>query len=249
MNLFQRAFHLSHFIFPKGGTCVEFGVFKGATFAYQAEQVLTQYKNTKIVGFDSWKGLPEETPGVWAPERHNPGEYFAQKNEVLLKLSQIGANTKDPRFKLVDGFFEDTLTDALRKTIDRLIFVNVDVDIHRSTIELLDFLGPLLRPGVIIYWDDWKDPRDEGPNAWGEHLAWDEWHAKHDHIEVETIEVNPVNQRIMIVSRVRDTALSTDQPSMYDIRCRAMQLAESNGDSSKKSNCNFFARIKTKLLK
>ena len=123
MNIFKRSFHLSHFIFPTGGTCLEFGVFKGATYAYQAEQILKKYNNSSIIGFDSWLGLPDETQGIWAPKRHEPGNYCADKDEVLLKLSRIGASTNDHRFKLVDGFFEKTLTDDLRKTINDLIFV------------------------------------------------------------------------------------------------------------------------------
>ena len=40
-------------------------------------------------------------------------------------------------------------------SLSSLIFVNVDVDLYISTIQLLDFIKPLMRPGMIIYWDDW----------------------------------------------------------------------------------------------
>ena len=218
MNLFQRAFHLGHYIFPEGGTCLEFGVFTGETYCYQAEQMLQQYEASRLIGFDSWQGLPDETEGVWAPDRHQPGEFSAPKAEVLDKLDKLGAEAGGDRFQLIDGFFSESLTNDLRRGIGDLIFVNIDVDIYKSTIELLDFVGPILRPGVILYWDDWKDPKDQHAEDWGEHLAWEHWLQKQDWLRVETLEVNPVNQRTMIVTEVTGSRLSSPLPSMCDIR-------------------------------
>ncbi len=202
---------------------MEFGVYKGSTYCWQAQQILRKYHNSSLIGFDSWQGLPVETGGVWIPERHAPREFKAGKIEVLEKLKEIGVKANDGRFRLVDGFFKDSLTDKLRHEIHDVIFINVDVDIHRSTIELLDFVRPLLRPGVVIYWDDWKDPKDENDEAWGEHLAWSQWYPKQDGLRVETIEVNPVNQRSMLVTRVGTERLSS--PSISHIRYRALDLS------------------------
>lgn len=225
MSLFHAAFHLAHFLFPNGGTCLEFGVNKGNTYCYQAEQILTRYPKSSLIGFDSWQGLPEETPGVWAPERHSLGALAVQKSEVLERLRHLGALAGDARFRFVDGFFSESLTDLLRRELCDVIFINVDVDIHRSTLELLDFGRPLLRPGVVLYWDDWKDPRDESPQAWGEDLAWTEWCSRQDGLQVETIEVNPVNQRSMVVTQVGEQRLSPPLPSLADIRYHALSLA------------------------
>lgn len=195
MNLFQRAFHLAHFIFPDGGTTLEFGVFRGGTYAYQAEQILKHYPRDVLIGFNSWQGLPAETEGVWAPERHAAGKYAAPKDEVKGKLGALGISDADPRFRLVDGFYSESLTPSLRDEIGPIVFVNIDVDIYSSTIELLDFIGPMLRPGVVLYWDDWKDPRDAHNGEWGEHRAWHDWLVKHPGVAAETIEVNPVEQK------------------------------------------------------
>ena len=253
MSLFHRAFDLAHFVFPNGGTCLEFGVYTGGTYSYQAQQILTKYRDSSIVGFDSWKGLPEESDGVWAPERHDPCELAAPKTAVLEKLACLGVEPTDGRFRLVDGYFSDTLTDELRREIHDVIFINVDVDIHRSTIELLDFVRPLLRPGVVIYWDDWKDPKDESAEAWGEHLAWSQWYPKQDRFQVETIEVNPVNQRSMLATRDGDRGLSAPLPSISDIRYHAYGLGEMEGsrehDSSPESDPDYesFLRMKNRL--
>jgi len=226
VNLIQRAFHLAHFIFPKGGTCLEFGVFEGGTYSYQASEIMRQYPYSSLVGFDSWHGLPEEAAGVWFPKRHEKGGYSAQKTKVIQKLQAIGVSVNDQRFRFVDGFYSESLTDHLRDEISNVIFINIDVDIYRSTIEVLEFIRPLLRPGVIIYWDDWKDPKDEGAQAWGEHLAWENWFTKQQDFTVETLEVNPVNQRTMIVVAVDGQRMMAPLPTICDIRYHAQELAD-----------------------
>ena len=206
-GLFKNAFHLAHKIFPNGGTCLEFGVFRGNSYFYQASHIKETYKNSKLIGFDSWMGLPEETSSVWRPRTHAKGEYCSTKDNVLNKLESTNL-LGDERFSFVDGFYSDSLTPELQKTISNVIFINVDVDIYQSTIELLDFVKPLLRPGVIIYWDDWKDPRANNPELWGEHLAWDHWTTKNPTFKAELVETNWVNQRIMVFTEANGGQLS-----------------------------------------
>lgn len=227
MSLFERAFHLAHFIFPEGGSCLEFGVFRGGTFSYQADQINKHYPSSKLTGFDSWQGLPEETPGVWIPERHAKGEYAAPKEEVLRKLGACNLSIDDARFQLVDGFYSDSLTPEVRSELTDLIFVNIDVDIYSSTIELLDFIEPMLRPGVILYWDDWKDPRDSHDKPWGEHAAWNDWSAKRPGIEVATLGSNEFLQQLMVVTVVNGSTLAKPLPSLCDIENKAIELERS----------------------
>ncbi len=202
MSLLERAFHLAHDIFPEGGACFEFGVFRGSSYVYQAEQIKKYYPSSSIAGFDSWQGLPDETEGVWIPERHARGEYAAPKDEVLRKLDLIGVIPDDKQFRLIDGFYSDSLVPELRETFDPLIFVNIDVDIYVSTIELLDFIEPMLRPGVVLYWDDWKDPRDVHGESWGEHKAWDDWTESRPRLETVYVGSNSANQQVMVVTAV-----------------------------------------------
>jgi O-methyltransferase len=210
MTLFQKAFHLAHYIFPIGGTCLEFGVYRGDTFVYQAEQ---KHPNDILIGFDSWQGLPADT--TWRPERHKVGEFQARKSEVVERLHG------HDNWKLVDGFFCDTLTSDLQQTISNVIFVNIDVDLYQSTKEVLTFIEPLLQIGTILYCDDWKDPQDNYPEPWGEHKAFGEWTRQAD---IETIEVNPVNQRYMVVTRNGNQQLPHD--TMCNIRYTALRLKE-----------------------
>ena len=92
-STFEKAFHLSNFIFPKGGTCLEFGVYVGNTYMYQVQHILNKYTNTKLIGFDSWQGLPPETEGIWYPDRHATGKFATTKD---VPLPQNGSNTIPP---------------------------------------------------------------------------------------------------------------------------------------------------------
>ncbi len=224
LTLLQRSFLLAQQIFPERGTCLEFGVYNGKTYIWQAEQIINQYPNTKLIGFDSWQGLPNESENVWCPGRHTPGKFTSAKDIVIEKLKDIGSKQNDRRFQFVDGFYENSLTDEVRKAINDVIFINVDVDLYKSTIELLDFVHPILRPGIIIYWDDWKDPRDKFEGEWGEHKAWHEWSAKHPEIVAEVIEITPLNHRNMIITSVCGKTCEDAGLDLCNIRRTAFNL-------------------------
>ena len=177
-------------------TCLEFGVYIGETYLATADYLLVNFPDTTLIGFDSWQGLPEETEGVWCPDRHAAGLFSSPKDRVLSGLINRGI-AADTRFQLVDGFFEHSLTKELQSKINNLIFVNIDVDIHKSTEELLEFIHPMIRTGLILYFDDWKDPKDTFDGKWGEHLAWEQFIDRHPEIKYETIKTNEYNQRLI----------------------------------------------------
>lgn len=222
MSTFSRAFELAHFLFPQGGTCLEFGVYAGGTYCWQAQRMLDAYKNDQLVGYDSWQGLPPEADGVWAPDRHAAGRFASPKECVLSRLS--GMRAIGPRFRLVDGFFKDSLTEAERCNVGEVIFINIDVDIYSSTIELLNFVEPLLRPGVVLYWDDWQDPNDDHPNEWGERKAWHDWISQHSQFGAETMEVNAINQRTMMITKTPTATM--DHGRIADIRYRLVSMSQ-----------------------
>ena len=189
-----EAFNRAHKNFPEGGTCLEFGVWTGISYINQAKLIVNQYPYSSLIGFDSWMGLPDEDKNVWKPDRHAAGNYKANKDVVLKKLEDMNL-INDSRFTLIDGFFEHSLNTDLQKRIYNLIFVNIDVDLYISCIQILEFIKPLLRPGVILYFDDWKDPDDKYNGKWGEHLAWEEFIIKYPDIKYRTLVVNELNQR------------------------------------------------------
>ena len=60
----------------------------------------------------------------------------------------------------------------MQQTIENLIFVNIDVDLYKSAVTVLEFITPLLQKGTIIYFDDWCGNSDE---ICGERLAFKQW--------------------------------------------------------------------------
>jgi hypothetical protein len=62
------------------------------------------------------------------------------------------------KVETIKGFYNDTLTDALRdEFVARkrpAMFVNVDSDLHESAVPVFAFIEPLIQPGSVIYMDD-----------------------------------------------------------------------------------------------
>jgi len=197
-------FELAHKYFPHGGTCLEFGVGQGTSYELMAKRIYYKYHHDILIGFDSWQGLPKETENVWFPERHGEGGMEFSKELVCKKLDKF-TDEHDPKFRFVDGFYSDSLTQEIQKSITNLIFVNIDVDLHKSTLEVLNFIKPLLQVNTILYFDDWKDPYDgerEDGSAWGEHRAWADWIANNQEIETEILDINVLNQHLMRVKSI-----------------------------------------------
>jgi len=208
-----QGLNLAHTIFPQGGTCLEFGVGWGISYSKIAKLLCNKYLNSKLTGFDSWQGLPEETSGVWYPDRHRKGNFCCNKFETISKIKEVVNIQENERFDIIDGFLTNTCTPELRNTISNLIFVNIDVDIHSSTLVLLDFIKPLLQLGTILYFDDWKDPIDIPlcSSNWGEHKAWEDWSLINLDIKTEVLKVNRLNQHLMIVTKIKDSSIPNSE--------------------------------------
>ena len=97
----------------------------------------------------------------------------------------------------------------------------------------------------MLYWDDWKDPRDDYHGKWGEHLAWEQWSSRHPDVAVETVEVNPLNQRIMIVMSANGVTAADTGFSLLEARRAAYRLA------SVPQDCDYerFLKLKNRLRK
>jgi hypothetical protein len=204
-NTFKQSFLAAQKLNPEGGVCLEFGVGMGRSFSWSLMQIVRNSPNSKLLGFDGWKGLPKEDSKVWCPDHHTEGKLCWSKAEIFKVFKDLGVLPyieNDPRFYIVDGWFCDTLTPALQKmvvSLGSLIFVNCDVDIFISTEQMLNWITPLLRVGTIIYLDDWRDPTDNNPafpeRKWGEHLAWEQWTQRNPNLKFELLVCNELDQR------------------------------------------------------
>ena len=81
-----------------------------------------------------------------------------------------------PGAALVVGWFDETLPGFLGQHEGPVDFLHVDCDLYSSTVTVLEHVGPRLRPGSVVVFDEYFNyPGWQG----GEHLAWQEYCARH----------------------------------------------------------------------
>lgn len=122
---------------------LEFGVYKGRTLRWWGQHLTLPA--ARLVGFDSFVGLPED----WRPDALRG--WFAPG---------VMPQFDDPRVSLVVGRFEKTLPCWEPPAHDQLI-VNVDCDLYFSTACVLTWLDAHLHHGMLVYFDDLLDRDDE----------------------------------------------------------------------------------------
>lgn len=140
-----------------GRDYAEFGLFKGYSF-HLAQKLADEHGlKPRFFGFDSFEGLPEITgPDQTPHDEFRKGQYACSRQEVEKNLTKAGVDWS--RTFLVEGYFEDTLTDDLvrRHGIRRIGMAMVDCDLYASTVTVLDWLRPLIGDRTILVMDDWN---------------------------------------------------------------------------------------------
>lgn len=126
------------------GLTLEFGVYHGRSLRLIAERV-----PSGIHGFDSFRGLPED----WT-EAEGAGSYSTggRKPEVSEHVT------------LHEGWFEETLPDFMAAHRQPVRLAHIDCDLYSSTRTVLEHIGPRLREGSILVFDDYL-----GFPGWREH--------------------------------------------------------------------------------
>lgn len=130
------------------GYGLEFGVQTGTSLGYIAAKM-------PAVGFDSFSGLPE----FWR-------KGFPRGSLKQTKLPMIGNS------RLVIGWFEDTLPVFDFNTVDPIALVHLDADLYSSTATALRWVGPHLKPGTVLVFDEWwgyPDAEDHEQRAFKEY--------------------------------------------------------------------------------
>jgi hypothetical protein len=128
---------------------LEFGVFEGRSMRWWSRNLRQPEAN--LVGFDSFEGLPED----WRPGL-DAGHFSTGKPPEI----------DDPRVSFRVGWFDETLPGFTPPEHDQLI-VNVDSDLYSSAVTVLSWAEPYLRPGSLIYFDEFPD-RDHELRAFNE---------------------------------------------------------------------------------
>lgn len=118
---------------------MEFGVYRGDTIRYWSK--LLENPRSKLHGFDSFEGLPEN----WLPQRAKG--HFSLQGQV--------PKVDDPRIRFFPGWFDQTVPSYVFPGHDVLV-LNFDADLYSSTILVLDILEPKIVPGTYIYFDEFN---------------------------------------------------------------------------------------------
>jgi predicted O-methyltransferase YrrM len=140
------------------GHIIEFGVWKGYSTRVMRDELWRsrlwdpRQRNKRIYACDSFKGLPEGY-------EHLAAGTFA---------------TPVPRLKgvrIVEGFFEESLTPELAAEVGRVSLVHLDADLESATTCALDWVTPLLSDGCLLLFDEFTG---EDPAEYRAFLEWSE---------------------------------------------------------------------------
>lgn len=131
---------------------LEFGVYEGYTLRRWAR--LLENKSTKLFGFDSFEGLPEN--------------WDALRPQGTFDVQGMIPTYDDPRVSLCRGWFSDTLPNFILPEHERLV-IHLDADLYSSTKFVLDTLSSKISAGTIIIFDQLCDRMHE-LRAWDEFI-------------------------------------------------------------------------------
>jgi O-methyltransferase len=157
------------------GDYVEFGCCGANTFALAWGAAQLTGHDAHLWAFDSFEGLPPSDHPVddhvgWAPGA-------MAMSEAAFVATAVERGVPTAAFTTVPGFFADSLASA-DGLPDRIAFAYIDCDLYSSTMDVLRFLEPRLRHGMVIGCDDYYCYSTE--HASGERQALAELFDGHD---------------------------------------------------------------------
>ncbi|MCY4015498.1 MAG: class I SAM-dependent methyltransferase [Gammaproteobacteria bacterium] len=137
------------------GQIVECGVGPGRSLFVFA--ILTQCvaRPRRIVGFDTFEGLPEPTAEDGRGNAHKAGWLSHSEANVreLLQFNGVASDFIDENISFVRG----TLAESLPAYDGRAIaLLHLDVDLYESYKTALDWLWPFVSPGGIVTFDEYR---------------------------------------------------------------------------------------------
>ena len=180
------------------GDYLEFGVYKGASFAAayhalhhhrakhesyghsSAEYAHWKQTRPRFFAFDSFEGLPEGLGGRQVD--YAPGAYSCSEAEFRSNIAGLGVDLKD--VVTVKGYYGQSLNRETKEkhSLRRAAMVMIDCDLYESTVPVLDFLTDIVSQGTILIFHDWF--RFQGSPKCGEQRACREWLERNPHLEL-----------------------------------------------------------------
>lgn len=182
------------------GDYLEFGVCHGASMAcmHRVADSL-ELGGVRLVGFDSFAGLPPEADqpeeGPWWR-----GYYRSERRFTEQFLTDAGVDWN--RTTLIEGWFDDTLTEEVRQRhhLRKASVIMIDCDIYASARRALDFCAPLIAERAVILFDDWHAD-DLAARGLGEKRAFDQFLAANPDLAAERLPSYAKNAEVFMVRR------------------------------------------------
>jgi O-methyltransferase len=150
--------HLVDLIEEVPGDIVECGV--GAGKSLYMLGVLTEKGKhpRRLWGFDSFRGLPPPAPEDEAdtdPGTIRAGKYAYRVSDVRARMISYGMSKAQlkKRFVFVKGYFPDSFPQYSGGPIALL---HLDVDLYQSYKDCLEWFEPLVAPGGVIAFDEYR---------------------------------------------------------------------------------------------
>jgi O-methyltransferase len=163
---------------------LEFGVSQGSSMLcmHRALQTRSDGDAARLVGFDSFEGLPPETDTVsdQGGSSWRPGDFASPLAYTSAYLRSHGV--RRDRVELVKGWFDDSLTETTRTRLGLTgaDVIMIDCDIYTAAISALRFCAPLIGERTVLVFDDWND--DASAPIGGEERAFLEFLAENPSI-------------------------------------------------------------------
>lgn len=129
----------------------ECGVYKGGTAAMFASILKKARSNKKLFLFDTFEGMPETDA---AKDTHLAGDFADTSLESVKAYVDGGAHCEYRK-----GFIPSTFAGLESSQIS---FAHVDVDLHKSIIDCLEFIWPRMTLGGFVVFDDYGFPSCPG---------------------------------------------------------------------------------------
>lgn len=152
-NFFYNAFKALSFN-GIDGDYVEFGSCGGMTFDLAYHEIKRRSYPRVMWSFDSFEGLPASEGGA---DTHPEWQEGRLANSLEDFDATCAAN-EIPRkaFRTVKGFYNETLGEqAAGERPGNIALAYIDCDLYTSTLSVLRFLLPRLKPGMIMAFDDY----------------------------------------------------------------------------------------------
>ena len=165
------------------GSYIEFGIFTGSSFNFAMKinkKIEFFFENSKcdFFGFDSFNGFGKIKDEDIHPRFQD--NIFSVDEKKILK--NIKKNSKGQNYKIVNGFYNETLRDKNPQDygIKKARVVMIDCDLKEATELALNFLKPILQKGTIILFDDYIYYK--GDEFKGEYGAFKEFRQKNTNL-------------------------------------------------------------------